>query len=163
MASTEKSLMDTVAHTLITVMEQRRSIRHYRKQAVSDIDVKQLLWAGNHIPKAGGIRSLEIEAVPEQIIRQRLSSQECIWNAPVLLYISINDYKKEKYGRRGSRYALLEAGHAAQNICLMATALGLGCVVVGAFRDSLIKELLDLRGDPIYLIPVGYPENHLYV
>jgi SagB-type dehydrogenase family enzyme len=63
------------------------------------------------------------------------------------------------YAERGIRYAQMEAGHAAQNVCLQATALGLGTVVVGAFDDASIKRVLHLAPDeePLCLMPVGRP------
>ncbi|MEM4250865.1 MAG: SagB/ThcOx family dehydrogenase [Candidatus Bathyarchaeia archaeon] len=62
-----------------------------------------------------------------------------------------------KYGERGVRYVHLEAGHAAQNVCLQAVALGLGAVPVGAFSDEQVARLLGLTGEeiPLYIIPVG--------
>jgi nitroreductase len=51
----------------------------------------------------------------------------------------------------------MEAGHAAQNLALQATALGLGSVTVGAFDDAAVARLLRLPSDeaPLYLMPVG--------
>ena len=65
----------------------------------------------------------------------------------------------EKYGERGVRYVHLEAGHAAQNLCLQATALGLGAVTVGAFSDSEVSSVMHLADDeqPLYVVPVGRP------
>ncbi len=62
-----------------------------------------------------------------------------------------------KYGERGVRYVHLEAGHAAQNICLEATALNLGLVTVGAFYDEQVQTVLSLpeNEQPLYIIPVG--------
>lgn len=62
-----------------------------------------------------------------------------------------------KYGDRGIRYVHLEAGHAAQNLCLQATAMDLGTVTVGAFSDEQVAEVLNLPEDeqPLYVIPVG--------
>ena len=62
-----------------------------------------------------------------------------------------------KYGDRGVRYVHIETGHAAQNLCLQATALDLGVVTVGAFQDDQVKEILGLPEDeqPLYIIPVG--------
>ena len=62
-----------------------------------------------------------------------------------------------KYGDRGVRYVHLETGHAAQNLCLQATAMGLGAVTVGAFEDEKVVEVLNLPEDeqPLYIIPVG--------
>jgi len=62
-----------------------------------------------------------------------------------------------KYGDRGIRYVHVETGHAAQNLCLQATAMDLGTVTVGAFYDEQVKEVLNLPRDeqPLYIIPVG--------
>ena len=62
-----------------------------------------------------------------------------------------------KYGERGTRYVLLEAGHAAQNLCLQATAMDLGLVTVGAFYDEQVEEVLNLPEEeqPLYIIPIG--------
>ena len=68
------------------------------------------------------------------------------------------DYKKttEKYKNRGVRYVHIEAGHIAQNICLQAEALGLGSVLVGAFDDDKIKEILGLeKRDVTYILSIG--------
>ena len=62
-----------------------------------------------------------------------------------------------KYGDRGVRYVHMEAGHAAQNLCLQATAMNLGTVTVGAFHDEQVKEVLGSPEDeqPLYVLPVG--------
>lgn len=65
----------------------------------------------------------------------------------------------ERYGDRAERYVLLEAGHAAQNVLLQATALGLVGVPVGAFDDQQVQQVLGLPDDhePLYLLPIGFP------
>jgi len=62
-----------------------------------------------------------------------------------------------KYGDRGIRYVHMEAGHAAQNLCLQATAMDLGIVTVGAFHDEQVKEVLNLpeNEQPLYIVPLG--------
>jgi SagB-type dehydrogenase family enzyme len=64
-----------------------------------------------------------------------------------------------KYGPRGYRYILLEAGHAAQNVSLLATELGLGSLCIGGFSDMELNGLLDLDGThhaAIYCVGCGY-------
>lgn len=63
------------------------------------------------------------------------------------------------YGERGESYVYIEVGHAAQNLYLTCTALGLGTVAVGAFDDQRVVEVLELPDDrtPVYLMPVGEP------
>lgn len=63
-----------------------------------------------------------------------------------------------KYGDRGYRYALLEAGHVAQNLNLAATALNYGCVNIGGFFDRKIDQFLGLDGlthSTIYMTLIG--------
>ncbi|MCX6217964.1 SagB/ThcOx family dehydrogenase [Spirosoma sp.] len=51
-----------------------------------------------------------------------------------------------KYGERGYRFALIEAGHVVQNMILAAKALGFGTVPVGGFLDHRADEFLKLDG-----------------
>ncbi|CCF82559.1 conserved exported hypothetical protein [Nitrolancea hollandica Lb] len=89
--------------------------------------------------------------------------QEAIREAPVVFVITaVYARTEERYGvERGTRYIHLEAGHAAQNVLLQATALGLGAVPIGSFSDSEIQTALTLPEDraPLYLIPVGRPRS----
>ena len=63
----------------------------------------------------------------------------------------------QKYRDRGIRYVHMEAGHAAQNVCLQAVSLDLGTVVIGAFNDDEVKKAMHLMAteEPLYIIPVG--------
>lgn len=79
--------------------------------------------------------------------------------AVVLVFTAVERRTTRKYGSRGVRYVHIEIGHASQNVFLEATALGLGAVVVGAFEDGAVGELLHLpKGEaPLYLMPLGRP------
>ena len=64
-----------------------------------------------------------------------------------------------KYGPRGYRYILLEAGHVAQNICLRATELGLESLCMGGFVDSALNGLLNLKlteEGVVYTVAAGF-------
>jgi SagB-type dehydrogenase family enzyme len=77
--------------------------------------------------------------------------------AVVMLFCTVEERMTKKYGRRGFKYIFMEAGHAAQNVCLQAVALGMGTVVIGAFSDKDIAAITKLPENelPVYLIPVG--------
>jgi len=74
-----------------------------------------------------------------------------------IVFTTVYERTTIKYGDRGIRYVHMEVGHAAQNLCLQATAMGLGVVTVGAFHDEQVSKLLNLLEDekPLYIIPVG--------
>jgi SagB-type dehydrogenase family enzyme len=87
--------------------------------------------------------------------------QEAILQAPAIFVIAaVYQRMAQKYGeQRTPRYVHMEVGHSAQNLLLEAVALGLGGVVIGAFYDKEVEEVLSLPDDqkPLYLIPVGHP------
>ncbi|SDB37145.1 SagB-type dehydrogenase domain-containing protein [Desulfonatronum thiosulfatophilum] len=87
-------------------------------------------------------------------------NQSPIESAPATIVITaVHERTETRYGGRAERYVAMEAGHAAQNLSLQAVALGLGTVVIGAFDDARIAELLALHSgeSPLYLIPMGRP------
>lgn len=85
--------------------------------------------------------------------------EKWIANATVVFIITgVLDRTRIKYGERGYRYALIEAGHLGQNICLLATELGLGSCALGGYIDSEVDKLLDINLQKefvLYLITVG--------
>ena len=63
-----------------------------------------------------------------------------------------------KYGPRGYRFALLEAGHVAQNMLLAATELGVAALPLGGFYDARAEALLGVDGVDeavLYAIALG--------
>ena len=123
---------------------------------------------------AGNINGLEAGVYHYQIHKHRLVlhvsgdkrkelgeaayMQTWLSEAPAVFVFSA-DYKRtsKKYGKRAKRYVHMEVGHAAQNLFLQAEDIGLGSVVVGAFYDEEVAELLQLPAGfaPLALMPAG--------
>jgi len=75
-----------------------------------------------------------------------------------LLVLAVFGRTRFKYGLRGYRFALLEAGHVAQNVLLAAAALGLAALPWGGYYDARLDELVDADGvdeSVVYAIVVG--------
>lgn len=64
----------------------------------------------------------------------------------VVLFSSLAQRSTAKYGNRGYRFSLIESGHAAQNLSLSATALGLGSLAWGSYFDDEVGELICADG-----------------
>jgi SagB-type dehydrogenase family enzyme len=65
-----------------------------------------------------------------------------------------------KYGLRGYRFTLLEAGHLVQNVVLMCAALELAAVPIGGFYDRPVDVLLGADGvneSIVYAVCLGRP------
>jgi len=63
----------------------------------------------------------------------------------------------DKVGEDNVKFVYLEGGHAAENLVLEATALGLGAVTTASFQEDQIKSVLGLgeKEGIFYVIPVG--------
>jgi SagB-type dehydrogenase family enzyme len=80
--------------------------------------------------------------------------------AAVIVVSAVFWRSRFKYGLRGYRFVLLEAGHVAQNVLLAAAALELAAVPLGGFYDRRVDELIGVNGvdeSALYLLCVGTP------
>ncbi len=109
-----------------------------------------------------------LHLIVEGDVRQQLMeasyNQRMVGQAPASIIITGNLQRVEdRYGEgRGPRYLAMDVGAAGQNIHLQAEALNLGTVIVGAFHDNQIRDIvtLDEREAPLYIMPIGhFPES----
>jgi SagB-type dehydrogenase family enzyme len=78
----------------------------------------------------------------------------------VFFLTGVFDRSMKKYGARGYRFVLMEAGHVAQNLCLLAAEAGLGSICIGGYRDAALNAALGFNGveeGVVYVIGVGRP------
>ena len=63
-----------------------------------------------------------------------------------VLFVLVGDGARvtAKYGERGLRFLLLEAGHLMQNLCLVSTSLGLTTVPLGGYFEGELARRLTL-------------------
>lgn len=137
-------------------------------------------------PSAGGIYPLEIYLIAGEVeglaagiyhyqwqdhslilvsdgdIRKALAQaawgQGMVARAPIsLAFTAVYKRTTARYGQRGEdRYVPMDMGGAGQNVHLQAEALGLGTVIIGAFDDQEVKEVLGIQDEePLYIMPVG--------
>lgn len=107
-------------------------------------------------------RGHELQSVRSGDLRSELAEaahrQSWVAKAPLVLVIAaVAERTSVKYGERATRYVPMEVGHAAENVCLQALALGLGAGLVGAFEDGTVARVTGLspKEKPLYLVPVG--------
>lgn len=76
-----------------------------------------------------------------------LLDKEIFDNANALLMLTAI-FKKVtlKYGDRGYRYVLLDAGHIIHNICLLTSTMDIGFAVLREFIDDEINDLIGING-----------------
>ncbi|MBU1137591.1 MAG: SagB/ThcOx family dehydrogenase [Proteobacteria bacterium] len=94
------------------------------------------------------------EAVAAACLDQKFMAQSAV----CFLWSAVFRRCMTKYGNRGIRYVLLDAGHICQNLLVAAEATGCGGCPVAAFYDNEMNDLLQL--DPgeesvLYAAAVG--------
>jgi SagB-type dehydrogenase family enzyme len=109
-------------------------------------------------PNGHALSYITKEDVRDRVAKASLSQ---MWMAQAPLNIVITaEYSRitVKYKERGIRYAMIEAGHIAQNLFLQAEALGLKAAIVGAFHDNELIEIMKIprTHEPLLIMPIGY-------
>lgn len=117
----------------------------------------QLMW--HYLPV--GHRVEERSAVPWRAALQRAAfGQDVLARSPAVIVIAAVPRRTQlKYGALADSYVQREAGHAAQNILLEATARGLAAVPLGGVDPAAAAHVLALPPGTfvLYLIPIGRP------
>jgi SagB-type dehydrogenase family enzyme len=65
----------------------------------------------------------------------------------ILFLSAVLERSSRKYDERAYRYSLLESGHLAQNLCVVAEAMGSGIAPVGGFADRMANAIVGADGE----------------
>ncbi len=144
-------------------------------------------WFRGPTPSAGGLQAVELYLVHwqeawlpkgvyhydrrgHQLAQLLPTAEQDFWreNIPSLsqvaegaiVWLIIGDGRRvaAKYGERGERFLLLEAGHLMQNLCLVSTSLCLTTVPLGGcFERPVARELRLPTGDHVLYAGVCGP------
>jgi len=146
-------------------IKNRRSVRAFINEPISEAKVRKLIDAARYAPSAGNIQPWEFVPVRDQEVKRGLckaaGNQTFIEEAPVVIVVCANTSRSERgYGLRGvNLYCLQDTAAATQNILLAAHALGLATCWVGAFSEEEVIKVLNIPKSvrPVAIIPVGHP------
>jgi len=136
-----------------------------------------------HYPSGGALYPIEtylvgniIEGYPSGVFHYHPKSHalEFLWETPasfamsnilrspeialapqLIVFTSVWNRSAAKYGDHAYSHGMLEAGHMAQNILLVATALSMHTRPIAGYNDTVISELLDIDPrleQPVYSI-----------
>ena len=145
----------------------RRSIRRFLDVPVDFETMTHILEAGALAPSSGNVQDWKFVVVTKKDLMKKLSEhslgQECVHNAAFLVVICCEPATTERhYGLRGQRlYTIQNCAAAAENMLLMAHALGLGGTWVGAFDEEKVREILNIEkwARPQSIMAFGYPDE----
>jgi SagB-type dehydrogenase family enzyme len=109
-------------------------------------------------PTESRLRMLREGDETQKIAKAMVQTEVALGASLIIFITAFFERSVFKYRDRGYRFVLLEAGHVAQNINLVSSALGLGCLCIGGFFDREIDEFLNIDGvtqSAIYMIAIG--------
>jgi nitroreductase len=143
---------------------ERRSIRKYTEEPVSDDDLNILLKAAMAAPSAGNRQSWEFIIIRDSEVLNAMidyhpsGGYNMLGHAPLAIVVC-GDAKKEMY----ESLWIQDCSAATENILIAAQSLGLGAVWLGVHpmedRIAKIKKLLGLPEKiiPLSVVSVGHP------
>lgn len=148
---------------IFDVFAERRSVRSYTGEEVSEEHLNAILEAACCAPSAGNLQAYEIVVVRDPERRKLLArasyNQDFMVDASVhLVFLAVPSRSSVRYGRRGSElYSLQDATIAATFAMLAAHALGYGTCWIGAFDDSKVVKVIGAPEDrrPVAIIVIG--------
>jgi SagB-type dehydrogenase family enzyme len=168
---------------------KRRSVRGFQTKALTEQQIGQLLWAAQGItdaatghraaPSAMAMYPLTVYVFrtdgvfryePKEHALVRISDQDRRaevtqpprgGEAAPVTFVLVGDRTRmrSRMAEMADRFVYLEAGHAAENLALEATALGLATVTQGGINQAAVAKVLSLPQSVlvVYAMPVGYP------
>lgn len=166
----------------IQVLMERRSVRSYQKIQISNEDLGQIVQSALRAANAMNHQNWHFLVVQNQTVLDRISDSvrstmlrsespnqveramqgdfHCFYHAPTVVIVSGD----------GSIYSIANCAGAAQNMCVAATALGLGSCYIASFVQAFkatdgkkLKESLPIPSgyEPLFAVAIGYPAGEL--
>lgn len=140
----------------------RKSIRKYTDQPVTDEHITTLLRAAMAAPSAVNEQPWEFVVIRDKGIMKRITEvqeySQMLLEADAAIVVC-GDLTKERY----PGFWVQDCSAATENILIQAEDLGLGAVWLGVFpiaeRVKNLQTLLNLHENivPLAIVPVGHP------
>ena len=151
------------AKVVFEVIKGRRSIRAFEDKEILDEYLRLILEAGIWAPSGGNLQPWEFILIKrkELINKVKLISPGLFGDPAAIVVLCINREVTKKAGRMSEHVPLMDISMAAQNMMLMAYALGIGSCAVLSFNKMALQELLSMpeHVEPALLVTLGYPKT----
>ncbi len=142
--------------TLQAIFE-RRSIRKYKREAIPDEHLKQILEAGRQAPSAANRQPWHFVVVREAQQKQRVA-EACngqMWMADaacILVALGLPAIS--------SKWYRVDVGIALENMVLAARSLGYGTCWIGAFDPGKVRAACQIppEAEVVACTPLGVPD-----
>ena len=157
---------------LFDAIKNRRSIRNFKPDPVSDKDIAIILEAARQAPSWANTQCWRFVVIKNPDTRKLLSETspgnrgvESIKQAPVTIASCAEKNISGYYGGRKASYTgdwfMFDLGIAMEHMALAASALGLGTVHLGLFDVEKTASILEIPDSHLLvsMLPIGYPQS----
>jgi len=154
----------TVMKDALSVIAQRKSVRHFTEEKLSNEQIELLLRAAMAAPSAKNTQPWEFIVVTDRAILdamgEKLPHAKMLLQAPAAIVVCGN---VAKFAPEAELNWVSDCAAATENILLAAEAIGLAAVWTAAFpypeRIAAVREYIKnipKEVVPLAVIPVGY-------
>jgi len=155
---------DKEMETVNKLIYRRRSIRQFKEKPVSDEMIRKIIQAGLYAPhgcNVGTTRFVVFRKPDEfKLVRSDIPVENCVM---IVVCQDMRLYKAMKFDEAVPQNIYYDAAAAADHICLMAHALGLGAcwLTHGEETQRRVREYLGLHEEFVSRnhIIVGWPDE----
>jgi nitroreductase len=149
-----------MSNPVLEAISQRRSVRGYKPEQITDEQLGILLKAAEEAPSARNMQPWHFTVVQDQALLKEISDEsnknmkretpsDVFYGAPTVIFVS-SDPDAHLWSR-------LDCGLAVQNIALAAQSIGLGSVIIGICYMAFEGDQKD-RFDKL----LKFPEKHSF-
>ena len=147
---------------VLEAIRKRRFHRSFTPEPVDEESLARLVWAAGRAPMGGNelVRRIVVVTHPGVMRTVRQVTPSFLANSPAVIVICTDLERAEaSMGVQGrDMLSLVDAGAAAENVALVAVALGLAACFVRSSNDVALQEVLGLPRNvrPDVLIAIGH-------
>jgi nitroreductase len=156
---------------LMEAIKERRSIRKYKPDPVSEAALQKVLEAVRWSPSWANTQCWELILVKDPNVKSELAdtltttnpARSSMTEAPLVVVLcgkkGVSGFKKGEATTVKGDWLMFDTGIAMQSLCLAAHALGLGTVIIGLFDHKKAEAILGLpqNVEVVAMTPLGYP------
>jgi nitroreductase len=160
---------------MLEIILKRQSDRHYSDKPVESEKIERIIEAGRMAPSACNAQPWKFIVVTDPRLTSEiaiaasaklLGMNSFVNQAPVqIIVIREKANFSSRFGAtvKNKDYSLIDIGIASENICLQASAEGLGSCMIGWFDEKQVKKILGIPSSKRVelIITIGYPAKEL--
>jgi nitroreductase len=152
--------------SILKIIKERRSVRRYRPDPISEDVLLRVLDAARFSPSGKNLQPWKFILVKDESLKKHLAEasvgQSFIAEAPVIIVAC--GFPDRCYSRMGNYMKSwpVDVAIAVEHLMLQAQEEGLGTCWIGAFEEVAVKSILKVpdQARVLALTPLGYPDEN---